>query len=70
MAIESAKKEDKKDKKKKFQGQRREYTKEQKEQTPATGINKAASKRKLKVRYFNYNKKGYYANNCTKPPKN
>ena len=69
-AIESAKKEDRKDKKKRFRRQRREHTEEQKEQTLATGINKAASKKKLKVRCFNCDKKDYYANNCIKPPKN
>ena len=57
--IEPAKKEDKKDKKKRFWGQRREYTGERKEQTPATGVNKAAPKKKLKIRCFNCDKKGY-----------
>ena len=69
-AAEPAKKEDRKDKKKRFRGQRREHTGERKEQTPATGVNKTAPKKKLKVRYFNCNKKGHYANNCIKPPKN
>ena len=38
-AAEPAKKEDRKDKKKRFRGQKREYTGERKEQTPATGVN-------------------------------
>ena len=69
-AAKLAKKKDRKDKKKRFRGQKREHTEEQKEQAPATGINKAASKKKLKVRCYNCDKKGHYANNCTKPPKN
>ena len=69
-AAEPAKKEDRKDKKKRFRGQRQEYTGEQKEQIPATGVNEAALKKKLKVRCFNYNKKSHYANDCTKPSKN
>ena len=69
-AAELAKKEDKKDKKKRFRRQRREHTREWKEQTPATGINKAAPKKKLKVKCFNCDKKGHYTNNCTKLPKN
>ena len=42
-------------------------------ETPATGnntVNAAKKKKKRdtsKVTYFNYNKKGYYASNCTKP---
>ena len=70
MAAEPDKKENKKDIKKRFRGQRREHTGERKEQTLATGINKTAPKKKLKVRCFNCNKKGHYANDCTKPPKN
>ena len=69
-AAEPAKKKDKKDKKKRFRGQRREYTGELKEQIPAIGVNEAALKKKLKVRCFNCDNKGHYANNCTKPPKN
>ena len=69
-AAEPAKKKDRKNKKKKFREQRREYTEEWKEQTPATGVNKVAPKKKLKVRYFNCDKKGHYANNCTEPSKN
>ena len=71
-AAEPAKKEDRKDKKKKLQNRRRE----QNEQTPATGDNTKAPKKKKKrrdsseVTCFNCNKKGHYANNCTKPPKN
>ena len=69
-AAKPAKKEDRKDKKKRFWRQRREHTGEQKDQTPATGVNEAAPKKKLKVRCFNCNKKGHYANNCIKPSKN
>ena len=70
LAAEPAKKEDRKDKKKRFRGQRREHIEEQKEQTPVTGINEAAPKKKLKVRCFNCDKKGHYTNNCIKLPKN
>ena len=69
-AAKPAKKKDRKDKKKRFRGQRREHIGERKEQVPATGDNEAAPKKKLKIRYFNCDKKGHYANNCTKPPKN
>ena len=71
-AAEPAKKEDRKDKKKKLQNCRRERNK----QIPATGDNTKVPKKKKKrrdpseVTYFHCNKKGYYANNCTKPPKN
>ena len=64
---EPAKKEDKKKKKKRLRNQRREHTGEQ---TPATGVNTKALKKKIKARYFNYNKKSHYANECTEPPKN
>ena len=64
---EPAKKEDRKEKKKRFQNQRREHTEKQ---TPATDVNTQAPKKKIKARCFNCNKKGYYANKCTKPPKN
>ena len=72
MAAKLAKKKDKKNKKKRFQGQKQKHIREQKRQILATGVNvtKAASKKKLKVRYFNYNKKGHYTNNCTKLSKN
>ena len=70
MAAKPTKKKDKKDKKKSFQGQKREHTGEQKEQTPAIDINEAISKKKLKVRCFKFDKKGYYANNCTELLKN
>ena len=63
---EPVKKEDKKEKKKKLWNQRRERTGEQ---TPATRVNTKAPKKKIKARYFNYNKKGHYANECTKSPK-
>ena len=69
-AAEPAKKKNRKDKKKRFRRQKREHTGERKEQTPATDVNKAALKKKLKVRCFNYDKKGHYANNCTKIRKN
>ena len=67
---EPAKKKDRKDKKKRFPGQKRKHTRERKEQTPATNVNKAVSKKKLKVRCFNCDMKGHYANNCIKLPKN
>ena len=72
MVVELTKKEEKKNKKKIFQRQRRKHTREQKKQISAIGVNitKAISKKKLKIRYFNYNKKGYYINNYTKPSKN
>ena len=63
-ATEPAKKEDRKEKKKRLRNQRRECTGEQ---TPATRVNTEAPKKKLKVRCFNCNKKGHYANECTKP---
>ena len=66
-AAEPAKKKDRKEKKKRLQNQRRKYTGEQ---TPATGVNTEAPKKKVKARCFNSNKKGHYANECTKPPKN
>ena len=71
-AAEPAKKEDKKDKKKKLQNRRREQNK----QTPATGDNAEVPRKKRKrrdsneVTYFNCDKKGHYASNCTEPPKN
>ena len=48
-----AKKEDRKKKKKRFLNQRREHTGEQ---TPATGVNSEALKKKIKARCFNCNK--------------
>ena len=69
-AAEPDKKEDRKNKKKRFREQRQEYTGEWKKQTPATGVNKTAPKKKLKVRCFNSDKKGHYANDCTKSLKN
>ena len=61
---EPAKKEDRKEKKKKLRNRRREHTGEQ---TPTIGVNTEAPKKKLKIRCFNYNKKGHYANECTEP---
>ena len=49
-AAEPAKKEDRKDKKKRFRNQKREYTGEQ---IPATGVNTKAPKKKIKDRCFN-----------------
>ena len=73
-AAESPKKDDRKDKKKRFRGQRREHTGERKEQTPATNVNTTdVSKKKKKRRdvseitCFNCDKKGHFASNCTKP---
>ena len=63
-AAEPAKKEDRKEKKKKLRNQRREHTGEQ---IPAIGVNTEAPKKKLKARCFTCNKKGHYANECTKP---
>ena len=66
-AAEPAKKEDRKEKKKRLRKQRWKHTNEQ---TPTTRVNTKAPKKKLKARYFNCNKKGHYANECIKPPKN
>ena len=62
-----AKKEDRKEKKKKLRNQKKKHTGKQ---IPATRVNTKASKKKIIARYFNCNKKGHYANECTKPPKN
>ena len=66
------KKKDRKDKKKKFKGHRREYTKERNKQTLTTSINviEAAPKKKLKIRCCNCDKKSYYVNNYIKSLKN
>ena len=56
---------DRKDKKRRFQER-----KKQSEETPATGVNTKAPKKKLKTRCFNCNKKSHYVNECTEPPKN
>ena len=66
-AAKPAKKDDRKDKKKRLQNQRREHTSEQ---TLATGVNTKAPKKKFKARCFNCNKKSHYANECTKSPEN
>ena len=66
-AAKPAKKEDRKKKKKGLRNQRREHTGEQ---TPATGVNTEALKKKVKARCFNYNKKCHYTNECTEPSKN
>ena len=73
-AAESPKRENKKGKKKRFWGQRREHTREQKEQTLATNVNttnvsKTKKKRHdaSKITCFNSNKKGHFASNCTEP---
>lgn len=70
--LEQAKK-NKKDKKKRFQGQKRKYIKESKEQTLATGVNvpKTGLKKKyLHIQYYNGNKKGHYLKFYPEPPKN
>ena len=71
-AMEPAKKEDRKDKKKKFRKQRQNYIGEQKEQTLTINVNvtETTLKKMLKARYFNYDKNSHYANNYTKLPKN
>ena len=72
-AAKSHKKDNRKDKKKRFQGQRRKYTREQKKQTPATNINTTNISKKNKkehnvseITYFNCDKKGHFAIDCTK----
>ena len=71
---ELPKKDNRKDKKKRFWVQKQEYTGERKEQTPATNVNITnISKIKKKKRdvseitYFNCDKKDHFASNCTKP---
>lgn len=57
----------KKNKKKRFQ----RHKQKQKKQILTTKVNiTKALKKKLKVKYFNYDKKSYYTNNCIKPLKN
>ena len=63
-AAKPAKKKDRKERKKKLRNWKREHTGVQ---TPATGVNTKALKKKLKTRCFNYYKKGHYANEWTKP---
>ena len=73
-AAESPKKNNRKDKKKRFWGQKREHTRKQKEQTPATNVNTTNVSKKKKKKHdvseimcFNCDKKGHFANDCTKP---
>ena len=58
------------EKKKKSREQRQECTKDRKKQFPATDVNTKASKKKIRARCFNCNKKSHYANDCTKLSKN
>ena len=71
-AVESLKKDNKKDKKKRFWGQKQEYIGERKEQTATTNVNITnVSKKKKKrhniseIMYFNSDKKGQFVSNCT-----
>ena len=71
-AAESPKKDNSKDKKKKFWDQRQNHTGERKEQTLATNVNTTNILKKKKKRrdvseimYFNCDKKGHFASNCT-----
>ena len=66
-AAEPAKKKDRKEKKKRLRNHGREHPGEQ---TPATGVNTKAPKKKIKAKCFNYNKKSHYTNEYTKSPKN
>lgn len=60
-----AKKEDKKDQKFFFSKNKQEHIGEQKEQTPAIGVNIIETpKMELKIKCFNCNKRDYYAKNC------
>ena len=72
ITIKLARKKDKKNKKKKFYEQRREHIRKQKKQALAINVSiiEAVLKKKLKVRCFNYDKKGHYTNNCIKALKN
>ena len=72
--LELPKKDNKKNKKKMFQGQRWEYTRERKKQTPAISVNTTNVLKKKKKRYdvnritcFNCNKKGHFASDYAKP---
>ena len=71
---ELLKKIDKKDKKKRFQSQKQKHTGEWKKQILAISIKTInISKKKKKkcdvseIMYFNYNKKGHFATDYTKP---
>ena len=63
---ELAKKKARKEMKKKLRNQKWEHI----EQISATDVNTKGSKIKFKARWFNCNKKSYYANKCTKSQKN
>ena len=67
-----SKKDNRKDKKKRFLNQKQKYTEEQKKQILATNINitNILKKKKScdinKITCFNYNKKIHFANDCIK----
>ena len=70
---ELPKKDNRKDKKKKFRGQKREHIRERKNQTPVTSINITNILKKKKKRRdvnmitcFNCHKKDQFTSNCTK----
>lgn len=71
-AAEPAKKKDRKNKKKRFRGQRQKHTGKRDDQTQTTNINitEAVEKKKFKIRCFNCDKIGHYIKNCIKPLKN
>ena len=60
-APEPAKKKNKKDKKKRFHGQRREHTRDWKKQIVSIKVIEANLKKKYSyIIYYNYDKKGHY----------